>query len=121
MKILLLGADGQVGWELRGPLLPLGETVACARGDIDLTNIYRLRQAIRAHGPEIIVNAAAYTAVDKAETESDLAHRINGAAVGALAEEARSLDAWLVHYSTDYVFDGVKAAPYAEADVPNPV
>jgi dTDP-4-dehydrorhamnose reductase len=121
MKILLLGADGQVGWELRRALAPVGDVVACTRADIDLANIDRMRQAVRAHAPDIVVNAAAYTAVDKAESEPAQADAINHIAVGALAEEARQLDAWLVHYSTDYVFDGLKTAPYVETDTPNPI
>jgi len=116
MKILLLGKDGQVGWELQRSLATLGQVVACNRVQADLENPAQLRQLIREQKPELIVNAAAYTAVDKAETDSVLARVINTEAVAVLAEEAAALNAWLVHYSTDYVFDGNKSAPYNETD-----
>jgi len=116
MKILLLGKDGQVGWELQRSLVTLGDVVACNRAQADLENPAQLRQVVREQKPELIINAAAYTAVDKAETESARARAINTDAVAALAEEAATLNAWFVHYSTDYVFDGNKSAPYIETD-----
>jgi len=121
LKILLTGRNGQVGWELERTLAPLGEVVATDRSTLDLTNEDQIRSAVRAAKPDVIVNAAAYTAVDKAESEPELAMRINGFAPGVLAEEAKGLGALLVHYSTDYVFDGEKALPYKEGDQPNPL
>lgn len=120
-RILLTGRNGQVGWELERTLAPLGEVSAHDRATLDLADPDRLRAAVRATRPDIIVNAAAYTAVDKAETEPDLAMAINGTAPGILAEEAKRLGALLVHYSTDYVFDGTQDAPYTEDDTPNPI
>ena len=119
MKILLLGKNGQVGWELQRALAPLGELTALDRqGDDglcgDLTNLNGLAATVRAVQPQVIVNAAAYTAVDKAEGEPELAQRINAEAPAALAREAAALGALLVHYSTDYVFDGSGSAPWAE-------
>lgn len=119
-SILLLGKDGQVGWQLQRSLAPLGTVTAVGRAECDLADTARLRQVIREVSPRIIVNAAAYTAVDKAEAEADLANLINAEAPAVIAEEAKSLDALLVHYSTDYVFDGCKSAPYVETDAPNP-
>ncbi|MDQ9170132.1 dTDP-4-dehydrorhamnose reductase [Oxalobacteraceae bacterium R-40] len=121
MKILLLGKDGQVGWELQRALSPLGELVALGRQQADLEDLDGLRKVVQSIEPNIIVNAAAYTAVDKAESEPEKAHKINAQAVGILAEEAKRLNAWLVHYSTDYVFDGEKASSYMEDDEPNPL
>lgn len=121
MKILLLGKDGQVGWELQRALAPLGELIAQGRQQADLEHLDALRQLVRQVQPDVIVNAAAYTAVDKAESEQDKARTINAEAVGLLAEEANRLDAWLVHYSTDYVFDGDKASPYDEDDQTGPL
>lgn len=106
MKLLVTGADGQVGWELRRSLMPLGEVIAMDRNACDLSRPQDLPRIIRELSPDIIVNAAAYTAVDKAEKEETLATMINGAAVGVIAEEARKLGILLIHYSTDYVFDG---------------
>lgn len=120
MKILLLGKDGQVGWELQRALAPLGEMVACGHGEADFENLDALRKLVRGESPHIIVNAAAYTAVDKAESEPERAHKINAEAVGLLAEECKRLNAWLIHYSTDYVFDGTKPGFYTEDDAPNP-
>ncbi len=121
-RILLLGADGQVGWELRRALLPLGEVLPLNRAEADLGDVSALRAVLDRTRPQFIVNAAAYTAVDKAETEAELAQRINAAAPGLLAAWAAEHNAMLVHYSTDYVFDGAKPAPgsYTEADTPNP-
>lgn len=116
-RLLLLGADGQVGWEMRRALLPLGEVLAMNRVQADLDG---LRALLGRERPDVIVNAAAYTAVDKAESEPDLARRINMEAPQVLAEYAARSSAWLVHYSTDYVFDGLKAAPYGESDTTNP-
>ena len=120
-RILLTGANGQVGWELARSLMPLGEVVALNRQQCDLSQPQTLAGVIDALKPQIIVNAAAYTTVDKAEDEEALATRINGTAVGVLAEQARKHRALLVHYSTDYVFDGSKPTPYSEADQPNPL
>lgn len=116
MTILLLGKDGQVGWQLQGSLAPHGPVVACARTACDLSDPDQIRSVVRTVRPSVIVNATAYTAVDKAESEPELAHRVNAEAPGILAEEAAQLDALLVHYSTDYVFDGSKDSPYVETD-----
>jgi len=121
MTILLIGAAGQLGRELKRSLACLGDLVACDRSQIDLADGTALRAAVRAHAPRAIVNAAAYTAVDRAEQEPDLARRINATAPAILAEEAKRLGALLVHYSTDYVFDGGKAEPWREDDTPNPL
>jgi dTDP-4-dehydrorhamnose reductase len=120
MTILLLGKDGQVGWQLQRSLAPHGPVVACARAQCDLSDLAQIRSVVRAVRPSVIVNATAYTAVDKAESEPELAHRINAEAPGVLAEEAALLGALLVHYSTDYVYDGSKAAPYVETDSTGP-
>ncbi|MGZ8320798.1 MAG: SDR family oxidoreductase, partial [Telluria sp.] len=121
MKILLTGAAGQVGHELGRSLQGLGEVVAVDRARMDLSDLAAVREVIRAVRPGLIVNAAAYTAVDRAESEAALARRINAEAPAVMAEEAKRLGAAMVHYSTDYVFDGGKAGPYTETDVPNPV
>lgn len=121
MKILLFGKEGQVGWELQRSLLTLGDIIASEQHELDFENQDDVRGWVRRHEPDIIVNAAAYTAVDQAEAEPDKARRINADAVGVLAEEAKRLNAWLVHYSTDYVFDGEKVGPYVEDDLPNPL
>src|SRR5512135_74250 len=121
LRILLTGRNGQVGWELERKLAPLGEVIATDRSTLDLADPDQIRRAVREAKPEVIVNAAAYTAVDTAESEPELAMRINGFAPGVLAEEAKRLGALLVHYSTDYVFDGEKATPYVEDDPPNPI
>jgi len=121
MKILIIGANGQVGWELQRTLAPLGEVVALGHAALDLANPDAIRQALRQTAPDLIVNAAAYTAVDRAEQEHALAQAVNGVAPGVLAEEAKHLDATLVHYSTDYIFDGAKGSPYTEIDAPNPL
>ena len=120
MKILLFGKSGQVGWEMQRALAPLGEVVAAGRSEVDLEQPDRLRALIRQTAPDIIVNAAAYTAVDQAEMEPARAQRINSGAVAVMAEEMQRNDGWLVHYSTDYVFDGTSAAPYVETDAPAP-
>jgi dTDP-4-dehydrorhamnose reductase len=121
LKILLTGRNGQVGWELEKALRPLGTVVATDRSTLDLADVDAIRRAIHEAKPDLIVNAAAYTAVDKAECEGGLARNINTIAPGVMAEEAKRLGAWLVHYSTDYVFDGRKRCPYAENDSPNPL
>jgi dTDP-4-dehydrorhamnose reductase len=121
MKVLLLGKTGQLGWELQRALQPLGEVIALDCPEIDLANATGLRATIRQHSPDLIVNASAYTAVDKAESESELAYAVNALGPGVLAEEARALNAVLIHYSTDYVFDGAKGQPYVETDAPNPL
>jgi len=124
MKILLFGKGGQVGWELQRSLAPLGEVIALDFASVGLCGNFAdlpgLAATVRAVAPDVIVNAAAYTAVDKAEAEPDLARTINPLAPGVLADEAQSIGAWLVHYSTDYVFDGEQSAPYTETDIPAP-
>lgn len=121
MKILLLGKDGQVGWELQRSLAPLGELAVFGRTEADFGAPESLRTLVRQVRPDVIVNAAAYTAVDKAESDEAMARSVNALAPGVLAEEARSLGAWLVHYSTDYVFDGSKDSPWVETDPTNPL
>jgi dTDP-4-dehydrorhamnose reductase len=121
MRILLFGKNGQIGWELQNKLPPLGEVAALDFPDVDFTDPDGLRKIVRAHSPDVIINAAAYTAVDPAEREPEKARAINGIAPGVLAEEAATLGAGLVHYSTDYVFDGAKRTPYTEADDPHPL
>lgn len=121
MKILLTGINGQVGWELQRTLCTLGEVVGLDRQGLDLSDPDAIRAVVRDVRPELIVNSAAYTAVDKAESEADLAMAINGTAPGILAEEAKRLGAAVVHYSTDYVFDGAKDSPYLEDDAPCPI
>ena len=116
MKILLFGKEGQIGWELQRSLSPLGQLRAVDLQEVDLEDSDALRHCIQHYQPDILVNAAAYTAVDKAESEPDKAYRVNAEAVGVLAEEAGKLNAWLVHFSTDYVFDGEKSSPYEEDD-----
>ena len=117
MKVLLTGRNGQVGWELERLL---EDVVATDRGTLDLAG-ENIRNVVSTVKPDVIINAAAYTAVDKAESEKDLAFRVNGVAPGTLAEEAKRLGALLVHYSTDYIFDGEKKTPYVEDDPPNPL
>ena len=121
MKILLLGKSGQVGWELQRSLAPLGDLVALDRaGDAarglcgDLKDLDGLRETVRTLRPDVIVNAAAHTAVDKAESEPDLVRRLNAEAPAMLAEAAQTVGAWMVHYSTDYVFDGSGDQPWTE-------
>ncbi len=121
LHLLLLGKFGQLGWELRRALAPLGEVTALDVPEIDLARPDGFLPAARKARPQVIVNATAYTAVDRAESEADLARRINSEAPGLLAELARDIGSALIHYSTDYVFDGEKGAPYVEEDVPNPL
>ena len=125
MKILLFGKNGQVGWELQRSLAPLGELVALGTDSQDLcgdlTNLEGIAQTVRAVAPDIIVNAAAYTAVDKAESEPEWARTINALAPGVLAHEAKRSGAWLIHYSTDYVFDGSGDTAWLETDPTGPL
>lgn len=121
MKILLFGRNGQLGWELNRSLQPLGEIVVLDIEEVDFSEPESLRQIVQDESPDVICNAVAYTAVDKAEEDEELALKINGVAPGVLAEEALKLGALLIHYSTDYVFDGTKTSPYVETDEPNPI
>jgi dTDP-4-dehydrorhamnose reductase len=121
VRILLTGRNGQVGWELERALAPLGEVIATDRAALDLVDVDAIRRVVRETKPEVIVNTAAYTAVDRAESEPEAAMRVNGVAPRMLAEEAKRLGALLVHYSTDYVFDGTKTLPYVETDAPSPI
>ena len=126
MRILLFGKGGQVGWELQRSLAPLGEMIALDRAGVsglcgDLTDLTGIADTVRQVTPDVIVNAAAYTAVDKAESEPELARTINALAPGILADEAQKLGAWLVHYSTDYVFDGSGNQPWRENDATGPL
>ena len=120
-RILLTGATGQIGWELRHTLAPTGEVIAPDRSRLDLALPDSIRGAIREAQPGIIVNAAAFSSMDKAEAEPDAAMQVNGVAPGVLAEEAKRLGALLVHYSSAYVFDGTGTRPYLENDTPNPI
>lgn len=119
--VLLLGANGQVGFELRRSLAVLGDVIALDVPDVDFEDLEALRRLVREQQPRIIVNAAAYTAVDKAESDAGRASAINAVAPAVLSEEAESLGACLVHYSTDYVFDGRKNSPYVETDPTGPL
>jgi dTDP-4-dehydrorhamnose reductase len=118
--ILLIGNNGQVGRELNRMLPQLGDVKSLGREQLDLSKPDEIRRATRMFRPNLIVNAAAYTAVDKAETEQDLARAVNAEAPAVMAEEAKAIGAFLVHYSTDYVFDGTKMSPYTEQDPTNP-
>jgi dTDP-4-dehydrorhamnose reductase len=120
MKILLTGSDGQVGFELQKKLSLLGEVIATDRKELDLTSLIAIKNFIDQTKPDIIINPAAYTAVDKAESEPELAYQINTLAPEVLAEKAIELDIPLIHFSTDYVFDGLKKEAYFEADETNP-
>ena len=121
MRILLTGKHGQVGFELQRALAPVGEIYAVDQPECDLSDAVAIRALIQAYKPDLIVNPAAYTAVDKAESEPELAHAINAITPGVLGEEAAKRDAWVVHYSTDYVFDGTKPSAYTEEDLTNPL
>ena len=120
-RFLITGANGQLGFELQRALAPLGEVVAFARDACDLSNPDSIRAAVRSAKPDVIFNAGAYTAVDKAESEPDLAHAINAFAPGIIGEEAARMGALVIHYSSDYVFDGTNAESYLETDIPNPL
>jgi dTDP-4-dehydrorhamnose reductase len=121
MRILLIGNTGQLGWELERSLAPLGELSACDYPAVDLARVDTIRRSFQDCHPQLVVNAAAYTAVDRAESEPELAQAINATAPALLAEEAKRVNAALVHYSTDYVFDGMKGSPYTETDPPHPL
>ena len=120
-SILLIGTDGQIGWELRRTLATLGDVVPCARRELDLSQPEEIRRVIRRVKPKLIINAAAFTNVDAAEREPDLAMMVNGTAPGVIAEEARRLRAAVIHYSSDFIFDGKTFRPYREEDHPNPI
>lgn len=121
MRILLTGKHGQVGFELQRALAPLGEVCAVGQLECDLADASALRSLVRTFNPDLIVNPAAYTAVDKAESEPELAYAVNAVAPGVLGEEAARRGAWVIHYSTDYVFDGTKPSAYTEDDLTNPL
>jgi dTDP-4-dehydrorhamnose reductase len=121
MNILLFGKNGQVGWELQRTLAPLGDVTSLDYPEINFADPEGLRRVVEEARPDVIVNAAAYTAVDKAENEPELARAINAAAPGLLAAVARARQAAIIHYSTEYVFDGRKGQPYTESDTPNPL
>jgi len=121
VRILILGKAGQVGWELQHALASQGDVLALGRAEADLEDPGQLRQAVIDAAPDVIVNAAAHTAVDRAESEPERVDRINHLAVAELATFAAGRGAWLVHYSTDYVFDGSKPSPYVETDAANPI
>lgn len=121
LRILVTGRDGQVGGELVRSMGSLGELKATNRAELDLASDQSIAAVVRTFKPDLIVNAAAYTAVDKAESEPELARRINQDAVATLAAEAKSVGAAVIHYSTDYVFDGAKTSPYTEDDVTHPL
>ncbi len=118
---LIFGANGQVGWELQRALAPMGQVLALFRQDVDVSDVQSVRKAIRETQPTVVVNAAAYTSVDKAESDANMAWRVNAEAVSAMSEEVRSIGGWLVHYSTDYVFDGSKDGAYVETDLTSPL
>ena len=121
MKLLVTGATGQVGWQLVRTLAPLGDVFAPSRSELDLSDPERVTAAVRQIQPDILLNAAAYTAVDKAENEADLAQDVNALAPGRMAQEMARIAGLMIHYSTDYVFDGTKAEPYTEQDATNPL
>jgi dTDP-4-dehydrorhamnose reductase len=121
LKLLLLGNTGQLGWELQRSLQPLGVVTVYDYPEINMADADSIRKAVQACHPNVVINATAYTAVDKAESEPDLAEAINGRGPGILADEARKLNAVLIHYSTDYVFDGNKGTSYIESDLPHPL
>ena len=120
MKLLLLGSNGQLGWELQRSLSPLGKIFACNRNTVDFNDLDKLKSVVRNYRPDVIVNAAAYTNVDKAESDAENSFRVNFEAVDLLAKEAAVLNSWLIHYSTDYIFDGTKNSSYKEEDKTNP-
>jgi dTDP-4-dehydrorhamnose reductase len=120
MRLLLFGANGQVGWKLQQYLTPLGELKVCDKSNANFNTLFELKNIIRKFAPDIIINAAAFTNVDEAEASVEISFQINAKAVGLLAYEAKLLDAWLIHYSTDYVFDGMQSKPYEEDDQANP-
>ncbi len=121
MKLLITGATGQIGWQLLRTLAPLGEVIAPSRAELDLSDPDQAARAVRDIQPEVVLNAAAYTAVDKAESEPELARTVNALAPGRLAQELARTAGLMIHYSTDYVFDGTKAEPYTEEDATGPL
>ncbi len=121
LRLLVTGANGQVGWHLQRTLAPLGEVTAIDVDQVDLTDLDAVARALRESAPDVVVNAAAYTAVDKAESEPELARALNVAAPAKIAEACAHAGALLVHYSTDYVYDGSKPAPYEESDLTGPL
>jgi dTDP-4-dehydrorhamnose reductase len=121
LRLLVTGATGQIGWQLQRTLAPLGEVTACTRSELDLANPDAAAKFVRELSPDVVVNAAAYTAVDKAESEPELAQTINATAPGRIAAELARTGGLLIHYSTDYVFDGAKASPYDENDPTAPL
>jgi dTDP-4-dehydrorhamnose reductase len=121
MKIVLLGRNGQLGWEFQQLLPALGELVAWGREDLDVSDVLTVQNTLAEVKPDLIINSTAYTEVDRAESEPDLALKINGLAPGVMAETARKLGAVFIHYSTDYVFDGKSSRPYIETDPPGPL
>lgn len=120
-RLLVTGRNGQVGYELRRTLSTLGHILALGRDELDLSKPDQIRHQIETFNPDVIINAAAYTAVDQAESDVDSAMQINGTAPGIIAEAAKKVGAAVIHYSTDYVFDGSKTTPYLESDTPNPI
>jgi dTDP-4-dehydrorhamnose reductase len=121
MKILLIGKTGQLGWELQRSCLTLGEVIPVDYPELDLSKLVSLRDLIQITKPDLIINAAAYTNVDKAETEPEIARCVNALAPEVMAEEMKKLGGSFIHYSTDFVFDGTKGNPYIESDIPNPI
>jgi len=121
MRILLFGKNGQVGWELQRTLQPLGKLIALDIDELDLSLTDQIRETIQRVAPDVIINASAFTAVDRAEEQEELAHAVNAIAPGIMAQEAKLLDAVLLHYSTDFVFDGTKREPYTEGDATAPL
>ena len=121
MKILMFGKNGQIARRLYPALLPLGKLIVYGSDELDLRDFSKIREAIRRSKPDIIINAAGYTDVDGAETAGADIFAINAEAVKVIAEESVAIDAWLIHYSTDYVFDGTKTGAYTEEDAPNPI
>ncbi len=121
MRFLLIGRNGQLGWELQRTCMTLGEVIATDYPEMDISQAASLRELIHTVKPDILLNPAAYTAVDKAESELDLARKVNSIAPGVMAEEMKKLGGALIHYSTDYVFDGEKGTSYTETDTPNPI
>ena len=121
MKLLVTGAAGQIGWQLQRTLVPLGEVIALSRAELDLSDAEKSAAIVREIQPDVLLNAAAYTAVEKAESEPELAHTVNAITPGRMAEQLARTGGIMIHYSTDYVFDGSKQEPYIEEDTPNPI
>ncbi len=121
LRLVITGSTGQIGWQLQRTLAPLGEVIPCTRAQLDLADPEAAAKSVRDLAPDVVVNAAAYTAVDKAESESELAHTVNAVAPGRIAEALAATGGLLIQYSTDYVFDGAKTGPYEEADPTAPL